>query len=494
MCLPVFRIKKAYRRKALELHPDRNYGHVENTAKLFAEVQSAYEVLSDPQERAWYDSHRDAILRSEDGSFGEHYEHDVRVTTAEDILGMFVRFSGRLDYSDSPSGFYSIIRGSFDALAQEERIACQWEDLERIEYPTFGSARDSYEDIVRPFYGFWCHFATKKTFSWKDVYRYSDAPDRRVRRMMEKENKRFRDEGIREFNDAVRSLVAFVQKRDRRYKPNPQTEADRQKMLRDAAAAQAAKSRAANQVKLKEQVVPEWTKVETAAEQMDTEEDSEEEQEHVECIVCKKIFKSEKQYEAHEKSKKHAKAVQQLRRRMQMEGGELGLHNAIVEKPGLVVLEHDLNNMNIDNTPVDLHSQSQPIPEVTPAEPVESGEKSGSSNQHSQNIARTQRPHGLTDDESVVEDAATSESNDEYASRKQVEENILGREQAVLPSSPNFLVEESGFGASLDPGLISLTEENSSNSRPKLGKAKEKRAKKATKKSFLGETSSQDVS
>jgi DnaJ family protein A protein 5 len=60
------RIKKAYRKKALELHPDRNYGNVENATKKFAEVQSAYEILSDPQERAWYDSHRDAILRNQD--------------------------------------------------------------------------------------------------------------------------------------------------------------------------------------------------------------------------------------------------------------------------------------------------------------------------------------------------------------------------------------------------------------------------------------------
>lgn len=30
--------------------------------KLFREVQSAYDVLMDPQERAWYDKHKDAIL------------------------------------------------------------------------------------------------------------------------------------------------------------------------------------------------------------------------------------------------------------------------------------------------------------------------------------------------------------------------------------------------------------------------------------------------
>lgn len=449
-------------------------------------------MLSDPQERAWYDSHRDAILRNEDGPIGEHYKYNVRVTTAEDILGLFVRFHGRIDYSDSPLGFYSTIRGSFDVLAQEEQSACQWGDLEKTEYPSFGFAQDSYEDAARPFYAFWCSFATKKTFSWKDVYRYSEAPDRRVRRIMEKENKRFREEGIREFNDAVRSLVAFVRKRDPRYMSNPQTEADRQKILRDAAAAQAAKSRAANQAKLEEQVVPEWTKVETVAEQVDTEEEQEEEQKHVECVVCKKIFKSEKQYEAHEKSKKHVKAVQQLRREIQIGEGELGLDNANVEEPGLVALENEMNTMNLAETPVDLAGQTQPIRVVAHTEPVESGEKSSSSNRHSQMMPRMQRPLGPADDESAMEDAAISESSDEHAPRGQIEARILGQWQAAPLSSRNSPVKEGDFGISLNPRL-SLAEENSSNSRLKLGKAKEKRAKRAAKKRFLDEPSSQEV-
>src|SRR5271155_3686077 len=73
-------IKKAYRRKALELHPDRNYGNVESATKLFAEIQSAYEVLSDPQERAWYDSHRHILLRGEGGL--QEFSYNIRMTTA----------------------------------------------------------------------------------------------------------------------------------------------------------------------------------------------------------------------------------------------------------------------------------------------------------------------------------------------------------------------------------------------------------------------------
>jgi DnaJ family protein A protein 5 len=42
---------------------DKNQGNEEEATKQFQLVQAAYAVLNDPQERAWYDSHREAILR-----------------------------------------------------------------------------------------------------------------------------------------------------------------------------------------------------------------------------------------------------------------------------------------------------------------------------------------------------------------------------------------------------------------------------------------------
>jgi DnaJ-class molecular chaperone len=56
-------IKKSYRRLALLWHPDKNADRVDECTRQFTLLQQAYEVLSDRQERAWYDRHREQILR-----------------------------------------------------------------------------------------------------------------------------------------------------------------------------------------------------------------------------------------------------------------------------------------------------------------------------------------------------------------------------------------------------------------------------------------------
>lgn len=314
-------IKKAYRRKALELHPDRNFGDVDRTTALFAEVQSAYEILSDPQERAWYDQHEDAILYGHDasqtGAAAEDYEHNVGLTSAADLTNLISRFHGRVEYTDAPSGFFGFLRDSFEQLAKEEARAAVQQDIEPTDYPPFGHKDDTHEDI-RSFYSYWLAFSTKKNFSWKDKYSTRGISDRRTRRLVEQENKRFRAEGIKEFNGAVRALAAFVRKRDPRYKPDTRSEQERQNALREATAAQAQRMRAQNQAKMDAEVLPDWVKARDP-EELEESASEESEEEHFECVACRKTYKSEKQWEAHEKSKKHQKSVLQLKKQLEKE-------------------------------------------------------------------------------------------------------------------------------------------------------------------------------
>ena len=55
-------IKKAYRKKALQYHPDKNPGDA-NAEQQFKNAAEAYEILSDQQKRQQYDQFGHAALK-----------------------------------------------------------------------------------------------------------------------------------------------------------------------------------------------------------------------------------------------------------------------------------------------------------------------------------------------------------------------------------------------------------------------------------------------
>lgn len=454
------RIKKAYRRKALELHPDRNYGDVENATRKFAEVQAAYEVLSDAQERAWYDSHRDAILRGDDpnetGGSAEYY--NVRMTNAKELFTLIGKFNSTVPFTDAPNGFFGILQDTFDSLAQQEIAACEWDDQPIVEYPTFGSAEDDYDSVAKPFYSTWSTFATRKSFAWEDKWRLSDAPDRRIRRLMEKENKQIREEAKREFNDAVRSLVAFVRKRDPRYVPNTQSEAERQKILRDSAQQQAKRAREANHKAMEDYVIPDWAQSRGDDQGLEgefSESEEESEVEVLECVVCNKTFKTEKQYEAHEKSKKHVKAVQQLKRQMRKENAGLDLDfdepSATASPATQLSEDEETDKRPLDDRGAvpDADRKTEGKTEAGPAESAESKAPSASSE--------------------------TDSDDGDYAPREVVEDRLSSN-----PLKPDTIDDLDSIASKAEDLTL-----NDSESTKKVGKAKVKREKKAAKQAEL---------
>src|SRR5690349_14719195 len=62
-------LKKAYRRLAVQFHPDRNPGDKQAEEK-FKEINEAYQVLSDPERRAQYDRYGHAAFQGAPGAGG----------------------------------------------------------------------------------------------------------------------------------------------------------------------------------------------------------------------------------------------------------------------------------------------------------------------------------------------------------------------------------------------------------------------------------------
>ncbi|CCH41820.1 putative chaperone [Wickerhamomyces ciferrii] len=344
-------LKKAYRKKALQYHPDKNLDNVEEAARVFDLIRSAYEVLSDPQERAWYDSHKSSILRDDD-DYGYDDEDDlspdITGTTTDELLKFFdPTLYTRID--DSMAGIYVLASRVFEKLAAEEVLSGRQQGLDKyasyqdddpsdttnILYPKFGRSKSDYGSEVRKFYQVWSSFSTVKTFSWKDEYRYSTAGDRRTRRAMERENKKARDSARREFNETVKSYVAFIKKRDPRVKEGAAAfEQEKKRKNQEELRKQIAKDREANAQKRGEYEAQNWQKISHAeleemennfAESSESEEEDEEEIEVFECFVCNKSFKTQKQFNAHESSNKHKKAISKLRWEMKKEGISLGI-------------------------------------------------------------------------------------------------------------------------------------------------------------------------
>ncbi|XP_015263299.1 PREDICTED: dnaJ homolog subfamily C member 21 [Gekko japonicus] len=341
-------LKRSYRRLALRWHPDKNLENAEEAAEQFKLIQAAYDVLSDPQERAWYDNHREALLKG--GVDGEYRDDSL------DILRFFTVtcYSG---YGDDEKGFYAVYRHVFEMIAKEEMESMPEEDAE--EFPSFGDSQSDYDMVVHCFYAHWQSFCTRKNFAWTEEYDTRQASNRWEKRAMEKENKKTRDKARKERNELVRELVAFIRKRDRRVQAH-------RKLLEEQNAEKAKKvEELRRQQKLKQAKLAEQYKeqswitmsdLERELQQMeaqyekefgdgsDSEEDGESQEpkegqedkqndeaddaeyyDDLYCVACDKSFKTEKAMKNHEKSKKHREMVALLRQHLEEEEEEFSL-------------------------------------------------------------------------------------------------------------------------------------------------------------------------
>lgn len=269
----------------------------------------------------------------------------------------------------------------------------------------------------------------------------------------------------------------FVRKRDPRFIANSQTEAQRQAALLAASKEQAARQRAENAAKLRNYKAADWTRVSNEAvaelynsEDLDDEESSaiegeeEEEEEEAEviiqrfeCIVCKKTFGSEGQMNAHERSKKHIKAIQVLKRQMQKENKEFDLDRDVrgweKKSDEFTPMDDDAEKKDnlkdkIDEETEELQVGKKPLPAKEPL-PTASPPTSPTRSENEDN------------------------KDDEYVTHQQFESRILG---STPPTSvpPPF---QPGLSETLT-NTLNLTSDNEA-PKPKIGKAKAKKAKRA---------------
>lgn len=309
-------LKKAYRKLALKWHPDKNLSNPEEAKEQFQLVQQAWEVLSDPHERSWYDNHREAILK---GGIDGDYK--------DDSVDLFQYFSTACfkGYGDDEKGFYTVYRNVFEKLTTEDmEFARESDSLEEI--PGFGDSQSSYVEIVHKFYAYWQSYSTKRSFVWLEPYDVRDAPNRRVARLIEKENKKIRDKAKKERNEQVRNLVAFIRKRDKRVQAHIVKLSERAKENSKKVEERKRQQLLERQKQLKEHKVSEWSKFsnieaelrsieanlaqefgEDLSSEMNNDTDNENamDDNSLYCVACNKIFKTQKAFENHENSKRH---------------------------------------------------------------------------------------------------------------------------------------------------------------------------------------------
>jgi len=145
-------IKTAYRKLALRWHPDKNIDNPEAAKIQFQMVQQAYEVLSDPQERVWYDRHRDQILKGGNSNYEDNSLDVFQYFTTTCYKG----------YDDGEESFYAVYAEVFNKIASED-IEYMDSPEEFEEIPKFGNSKSSYEEVVGRFYAYWEAYATKKS-------------------------------------------------------------------------------------------------------------------------------------------------------------------------------------------------------------------------------------------------------------------------------------------------------------------------------------------
>lgn len=118
--------------------------------------------------------------------------------------------------TDHGSDFYSVYGKLFAKLDEEEEMEEEVGE-HHDNAAAFGDENATKEEVYE-FYREWEGFNSIKKFTFVDEYDPREAPNRRIKRLIENDNTRARNRERNKFNDKMRDLLAHVKSKDPRYK------------------------------------------------------------------------------------------------------------------------------------------------------------------------------------------------------------------------------------------------------------------------------------
>ena len=130
----------------MQLHPDKSDDP--NAKEKFVEVQEAYKILSDVNERTWYDNHKEQVLYNKHDMTEEEFD----LQTFGFDLDAYMKNGCFKEFTDEPGDFYAVYRKAFELIKEEEKRAydrsqLHKEDFEEADksefkkYPGFGDSK-----------------------------------------------------------------------------------------------------------------------------------------------------------------------------------------------------------------------------------------------------------------------------------------------------------------------------------------------------------------
>lgn len=298
-------IKKSYKTLALKNHPDKApQGLEEEYKEKFQTLNNAYQILVNPQERAWYDSHREEYLNphKKDLGFGG-FPFDVKEFMQTPI---------------PPEQFFKATEDAFrKILVEEEKFRQNSAELMKsrgsmLDGPWFGDELSSDEQVVK-FYDYWMNFVPCQNFAWADLWDEREGENRREKRFIQQTNLVERKKAKKKYMATLNRLISFIQQKDERYavlmKKRKEDQEKRKKEEEENKIREEKEWQLKKEELLKQELkqYEEERKLREEQSQGSEEEYYEENEDIHKCHLCNKEFKSENQLNNHNLSKQHLK-------------------------------------------------------------------------------------------------------------------------------------------------------------------------------------------